>query len=232
MLTPSLHSLGVVGASGRLGTSIVALARERGVALPVLASRRTGWTIERRPDAMVDASHRSALPEVIAYCEREAVPLVCATSQLDAEDLRSLAELARCVAVVRAANLSLGHYLQTQAIAAIERCLTRRGDAVEVHIVDRHPAHKPDRPSATALRLAELCQPHHGSVVVESLRHGLAVADHRIGWTLAGEDLVIEHRVVDRTTAARGALAAAAWCAGRGPGLSDMTDVYHAYKDP
>src|SRR5258706_10000245 len=109
MPTSSLHSLGVVGASGRLGAAIVTLARERGVALPVLASRRAGWTTERRPDVVVDASHRSALAEVIAYCEREAVPLVCATSQLDAADLDALIALARRVAVVRAANLSFGH---------------------------------------------------------------------------------------------------------------------------
>jgi len=222
----SLHSLGVVGASGRLGAAIVALARDRGVALSVLASRRAGWAIERRPDVVIDASHRSALAEVIAYCKRETVPLVCATSQLDAGDLRALGELARSVAVVRAANLSFGHYLQTQALAAIERCVVRRGDVVEVRIVDRHPAHKQDRPSATALRLAELCQPHGTAVVVESLRHGLAVSDHQIGWTLDGEELAIDHRVVDRGAPARGALAAAAWVAGRDRGLSDIADVY------
>jgi 4-hydroxy-tetrahydrodipicolinate reductase len=221
-----LHSIGVVGASGRLGARIVALARERGVALPVLVSRRAGWTIERRPDVVVDASHRSALPEIIAYCQREAVPLVCATSNLDDADGRALASLAERGPVVRAANLSFGHYLQTEALAAIGRCLARHGHAAEVRIVERHPAHKQDRPSATALRLEELWHRHGGAALVESLRHGPPVGDHQIGWTFEGEELVIDHRVTDRGAAARGALIAAAWITGRPSGLSDMTDVY------
>lgn len=226
MPTSTLHSLGVVGASGRVGTRIVALARERGLALPVLASRRAGWTIERRPDVLVDVSHRSALPEIVAYCEREAVPLVCATSNIDAADGRMLAALAQRVPVVRAANLSFGHHLQTQALEAIARCLARHGEAVEVRIVDRHPSHKQDRPSATAQRLAELWQRHGGTAIVESLRYGPPVGDHQIGWTFDGEELTIDHRVSDRAAAARGALVAAAWALGRPPGLSDMTDVY------
>jgi 4-hydroxy-tetrahydrodipicolinate reductase len=230
MRSLSLHSLGVIGASGRLGTQLVALAREHRIALPVLASRRTGWTIEARPDVVVDVSDRSALPEVISYCQREAVPLVCATSNLDSDADRALAMLAKCVAVVRAENLSFGHHLQTQALAAIARCLAGRPEVVDVRIVDRHPAHKHDRPSATARRLSALLQCYGGAAVVESLRHGLAVSDHHIGWTFDGEEVIIDHRVTDRSAAATGALAAAAWIVGRRPGLSNMTDVYQ--QDP
>jgi len=235
MPTSTLHSLGVIGAGGRLGTRIVGLARERGVALPVLASRRAGWAIERRPDVVIDASHRTALPEVVAYCEREAVALVCATSGLDAADVHALTELAHSVPVVRATNLSFGHYLQTQAVAAIASCLARhrdRGDRVEVRVVDRHPAHKQDRPSATALRLAELCRPDGGAAIIESLRHGAPVSAHHVGWTFEGEELIVEHGVSDRGGAAAGALLAAGWLVGRAPGLFEMSDVYHAPHAP
>jgi 4-hydroxy-tetrahydrodipicolinate reductase len=226
MRTTSLHSVGVVGASGRLGASIVALARQRGVAVPLLASRRAGWMIERRPAVVVNAAHAAALPEVLAYCDREEVPLVCASSNLSVADEGALAELGLRVPVVRAANLTFGHHLQTEALTAIARCLAQQDELVEVRVVERHPAHKADRPSATALRLAALWGQHRAAAHVESLRHGLAVSDHQIGWTFEGEELVIDHRVVDRAAAARGALRAAGWLVDHAAGLFEMAEVY------
>lgn len=209
-----------------MGACIAALARELDAALVLTASRRGGWSIERRPDVLIDVSHRSAMVDVITYCEREAVPLVSATSNLDPTDEESLVRLAQRVAVVRAANLSLGHYLQTQALAAIGRQLASRTDALEVRVLDRHPRRKLDRPSETAKRLAALWTEHGESPTIEALRYGLSVSDHSIGWTLDGEELILEHRVVDRIAAARGAWAAARWIVDRPAGLFGMNDVY------
>jgi 4-hydroxy-tetrahydrodipicolinate reductase len=232
MRTTSPHSLGVVGASGRLGASIVALARQRGVAVPLLASRRAGWMSERRPEVVINAAPAAALADVITYCDREAVAMVCASSNLSVADEGALAELGLRVPVVRASNLSFGHYLQTEALAAVARCVAQHIEAddfvnpVEARVVERHPAHKADRPSATALRLAALWGQHGGAAKIEALRHGLAVSDHQIGWAFEGEELVIDHRVVDRAAAARGALRAAAWLVGRPAGLFEMAEVY------
>ena len=228
MPTSAPHKLGVAGASGRLGSRLVELARQAGWTVSLMVSRRAGWRIEAPPQVVVDVSHPDALSEVAAYCARESVALVSATSGLQERDLLELRALAAKVPVVRAANLSLGHYLQTEALAAVARALAGRGGVrgAEVRVVDRHPATKHDRPSATAIQLAALWRDHGGEAVVESLRHGLPVADHQVGWAFEGEELVIEHRVLDRAAAARGALAAASWALGRPPGLATMNDVY------
>lgn len=219
-------NLGVVGATGRLGSSIVILAKQRGARVVLRASKSHGWMIEETPDVVVDVSHSSALPEIINYCTKHEVPLVCATSHLSESDEAQLLPLSERVAVVRAPNLSFGHHLQTLALAAIGQCLAKHARDVEVRVVDRHPAHKRARPSTTAVQLGRLWQNFGSAPIIEALRYGLAVSDHQVGWQFGGEELVVDHRVTALDAAANGALAAISWVVKRPKGLGGMHDVY------
>jgi 4-hydroxy-tetrahydrodipicolinate reductase len=51
------------------------------------------------------------------------------------------------------------------------------------------------------------------------------VGEHSVWFATEGERVEIVHKASSRMNFARGAARAAAWIAGRGPGLYDMQDV-------
>jgi 4-hydroxy-tetrahydrodipicolinate reductase len=60
---------------------------------------------------------------------------------------------------------------------------------------------------------------------VQTLRGGDVVGDHTVYFLGDGERLELTHRATSREQFARGAIRAAAWLAGRKPGIYDMADV-------
>jgi 4-hydroxy-tetrahydrodipicolinate reductase len=57
------------------------------------------------------------------------------------------------------------------------------------------------------------------------MRGGDIVGEHRMVFAGPGEQVELVHRAQDRSSFARGALAAARWVVGRPPGLYTMQDV-------
>jgi len=120
------------------------------------------------------------------------------------------------------------------------------GDAYDVEIVEAHHRHKVDAPSGTALMLGELVAQAlgrdlaqvatHGregdtgerpakAIGFHSIRGGDIVGEHTVIFAGAGERVEVSVRSQSRMTYAAGALRAAKWLQGRGPGLYDMFDV-------
>lgn len=222
-----LPKLGILGADGRLGRCLRSLAAERGGTVSLLG-RRQGWQVQAVPDVVIDVSHPSALPDVVAYCRCNGVPLVEGVSGFGAEDQAALRQLSEQVGVVVAANFSFGHFLQRALLVHLAGLIRREKDEGEFTILERHPMYKKDRPSATAGALSRLWSTRTGQPVAEiaSIRAGLSVTDHEFALTWAEESLLVRHAVTDRQAAARGALRAASWVCGRPPGLWTMNDVY------
>ncbi len=223
--------LGIVGASGRLGRRVRAAAEEAGWEV-VLAAGSSAWDVELTPDVLVDVSSVRALPVVAGYCRRAGVPLVNGVSGLGEADRLLLEELSEYVAVVRAPNFSFGHLLQVVMLEAAASALVR-STPWEATVSERHPRTKADRPSATALELAGVCD---GAGLrlgeIASVRGGIPVSDHAVLLAGEGETVTLSHSVADLSAAAAGAVRAAAWALGRRPGLWGMRDVYDLDLDP
>ena len=64
-----------------------------------------------------------------------------------------------------------------------------------------------------------------GDIGFATLRGGSVVGDHTVFLAGDGERLELTHRAMDRAIFAKGALKAAMWGQGKGPGLFDMQDV-------
>lgn len=93
------------------------------------------------------------------------------------------------------------------------------------HIVETHHSAKLDAPSGTAAMLAGTMEPALGAVIpITSIRVGSVPGTHTILLDAPFEQLRLEHDVRDRRVFADGALAAAAWIAGRS-GVFTMRDV-------
>jgi 4-hydroxy-tetrahydrodipicolinate reductase len=128
----------------------------------------------------------------------------------------------------------------------VREAARRLGPGYDAEIVELHHSKKLDAPSGTALRLAEAIaqgrgHPLEGRLVLErageigarppgaigvqSVRAGDSPGDHSVLFAGEGERLELVHRSQTRDHFARGAVRAAAWLAGRPPGLYRIEQV-------
>ena len=168
---------------------------------------------------------------------------VVGTTGLSEDDVAALGRTARHAPVIRAGNMSLGVNLLTQVVRQVAAAL---GEEYDVEVVETHHRMKVDAPSGTALMLGEAAAEGRGvalgdvadrgrggitgaravgAIGFHAIRGGDVVGDHEVIFAGPGERVVIGHRATDRTVFARGALRAALWGQGVGPGEYDMLDV-------
>jgi 4-hydroxy-tetrahydrodipicolinate reductase len=211
-------SVGILGASGRMGRGVAAeLARGDGVVLAAAVvsegSRSLGRDMHElvglppsgvllHPlsegcfdgcDVVIDFSQPPALQAALPWLGPRA--LVSGTTGLPAELLVALDEQARRAPVLWAANFSVGVTLLLELARQAARALP---DA-DVEIVETHHRHKKDAPSGTALALGQAVAAGRGESL--SLVHGREgqVGERPRGpigmHALRGGDVVGEHTV-------------------------------------
>lgn len=149
------------------------------------------------------------------------------------------------IPVVWAPNMSLGVNLLFALLEQAGRALKDRG--YDVEIIERHHRKKKDSPSGTALgmgyavargldvKLEDVAvygregitkeERSATEIGIHAVRGGDLVGDHTVIFATDGEVIELSHRATSRDTFALGALRAAAWLAGRKPGLYTMRDV-------
>lgn len=240
------HPIAIVGASGRMGRRLVALAPEYALdaAATVDADGPTLADLDRPVSLVVDFSVRAQVGATCAFCAERAVPLVLGTTGLEAADHDAVAAVAARAPVVQAPNFSVGVNVLFDLVEEAARLLA----GWDVELVEAHHRHKVDAPSGTARELiarvarargldpqaaarhgrAGLVGPRpDGELGVHAVRGGSVVGDHRVLYLGEGEEIALEHRAADRDIFARGALVAAAWALapGRAPGRYTMGDV-------
>jgi len=221
-----LSKLGLIGDRGRFGYVIGREAEAAGIAL-VLSANSRGWTHTDRPQVLIDVSAPSALSASVDFCRDQRVPLLVGTSGLSQNDETLLRDLGDEVPVCWAANCSPLHYLQRAALHVWAHACRHADLCAEVHVLDRHPSTKQDRPSATALKLARQWEEQTGVAPdVGSIRGGPPVSDHTVALTFDGETLTAVHAVQDRTGPARGALRLARALCGGSAGYYDPWPLF------
>ena len=201
--------------------------------LPVLA----------KADALIDFTRpQASLALADLAAQARIVHVIGTTGFAEADEIRIKAA-ARHATIVKSGNMSLGVNLLAGLVELASHAL---GTSFDIEILEMHHRMKADAPSGTALllgqaaahgrdkKLSELkLKPHDGitgprpagRIGFASLRGGSVVGDHTVFLTGDGERIELTHRAEDRSIFARGALKAAFWGQGKGPGLFDMQDV-------
>lgn len=251
--------LAINGATGRMGLALLGLVK--GDARFELVTAITGpnspqlgrpiypgedglcftheWPGADALDVVVDFSGPAGLAGALTYCESNGAALVTGTTGLDASFAPRLAASARRIALLRAANFSLG-------VAVLTRLLREAAAALpdwDLDIVEAHHNRKEDAPSGTALALGEAAAAARGTSLAESavyaregrtgprehgtigfavVRGGDIVGEHVALLMGHGERVELGHRATDRSIFARGALEAAHWISGRPAGPYDL----------
>jgi 4-hydroxy-tetrahydrodipicolinate reductase len=226
--------LTLIAPAGRMGKAIAMAAEENG-----------GFTIDAdRGDVIVDFSAPDALAASLERATRSATPILIGTTGLDDFADRRIREASRSVAVLRAANTSLGIALLAELVKRAARVL---GPDWDVEVLEMHHRDKKDAPSGTALLLGQAAaegrggevgreearsgrnlQRQPGAIGFAALRGGTVVGEHDVVFAGEQERLILSHRADNRMVFARGALAAARFLKGREPGLYGMGDVVGA----
>jgi 4-hydroxy-tetrahydrodipicolinate reductase len=224
----------LIAPNGRMGQAIAdAVAEDTGFALD--------------PDhgaVLIDFSTPAALQASLDRAVAAGVPIVIGTTGLDELADRRIAHAAREVAVLRAANTSLGVALLAELV---ERAAAVLGKGWDIEILEAHHRNKADAPSGTALALGEAAakgrdaplaaeagragtglKRKDGAIGFASVRGGSVAGDHDVMFLGPDERLILSHRAESRAIFARGALAAARFLHGKPAGLYSMRDVIEA----
>ena len=189
-------------------------------------------------DCVVDFSSHLATGELLGYCLERRLPLVIAATGHTEAERALIEEAAGHIPIFFSANMSIG-------IALLAR-MAQKAAAVfpeaDIEIIEIHHNRKQDVPSGTALllyRKLRAVRPGARAVVgrhedgrrapeeigIHSLRCGNEVGTHEIIIASGSETITLRHRAESRALFAQGALAAAAFLRGRGPGLYGMEDM-------
>jgi 4-hydroxy-tetrahydrodipicolinate reductase len=196
-----------------------------------------------RADAILDFTTPAATVDLAGLAANARIVHVIGTTGLGAEHESAIKAAARHATVIKAGNMSLGVNLLT----ALTRKVAAALDAdFDIEIIEMHHKHKVDAPSGTALMLgaaaaagrgADLATQsvrsrdghtgarRKGDIGFATLRGGNVVGEHTVIFAGEGERIELTHRATDRGIFARGAVKAALWGRGKGPGLFDMADV-------
>ena len=196
-----------------------------------------------RCDVAIDFSLPAATLAHLRAAADAGVAYVTGTTGFDAAEREELEALARRIPVLHAPNFSVA----VNVLAWLTReAASKLGPGYDAEILELHHAAKRDAPSGTALRLAEAVAEARdtaladhlvleragetgarpaGAIGVQALRGGDCTGEHTVLFIGRGERLELTHRAASRDHFARGAVRAAAWLAGRAPGLYRMETV-------
>jgi 4-hydroxy-tetrahydrodipicolinate reductase len=200
-------------------------------------------------DVLVDFTSPEATLSHLELCRAQGKAIVIGTTGFSSEQKLVITEFSKEMPVVFAPNMSVGVNLCLQLLRKAAAVL---GDEVDIEIYEAHHRFKKDAPSGTALAMGEVIAETLGrdlddvavygregveperdrkTIGFATVRAGDIVGDHTVTFASLGERVEITHKASSRMTFANGAVRAAAWLAGKPPGLYTMQDVLDLHND-
>ncbi|HET6545495.1 MAG TPA: 4-hydroxy-tetrahydrodipicolinate reductase [Rhodanobacteraceae bacterium] len=202
----------------------------------------TALDASTQPAVLIDFSGAGGFDAALALACQRGMAFVCGSTGLSASQQAALDETAQIIPLLWSANFSLGMAALTRAV----RDVAQRLAGWDCEIVEAHHRQKQDAPSGTALALGravadargqafdDVAQFTHagvsgtraaGAVGFAVVRGGDIAGEHAVMFIGTGERIELCHRASDRGIFARGAMAAAAWIAGRAPRRYALDEV-------
>ena len=193
-------------------------------------------------DAIIDFSSPKALDGVLGLAVKKGLPAVLCATGYTKEQLEQIKEASEKVAILRSANMSLGINTMSKLISEAARILADNG--YDIEIVEKHHNQKVDAPSGTALLLADAMNEQLNNeyeyvydrstrrekrprkeIGISAVRGGTIVGEHEVIFAGLDEVIEIRHTAFSKAVFAKGAVSAARFLAGKGPGMYGMGDV-------
>ncbi|MDR0289158.1 MAG: 4-hydroxy-tetrahydrodipicolinate reductase [Rickettsiales bacterium] len=192
-------------------------------------------------DVVIDFTTKECMLDCLKAAVKFKKPLVSGTTGIESIDLK---EYATEVPILWSANMSVGVNV---LLKLVKKAAGLLGNEYDAEIWEMHHNLKKDSPSGTAIELGkaiasaskkdfELNQYLHNSSNIKKKggigfavsRGGGVIGDHSVMFVNSDERIELNHKAINRTTFAKGAVQAAIWLYEnkRGtPGLYSMQDV-------
>lgn len=247
--------IGILGIAGRMGTLLAEESTKAGATVSG-GTRRSGEAGPYRvfpntaslcaeSDVVIDFTRAEAVEAHLAAAVAAKRPLVLGTSGLSVAQEAAVAEAAKQIPIVYAANFAPGVNLLFALAERMAAALP--AEQYDAEIVEMHHRQKVDAPSGTAVALGravargrcttleeagtESGRDGHtgprrtGAIGFAALRGGQVVGEHTLLFAAGTEQIALTHRSFDRRVYATGAVRAALWLLGQPAGLYDMKHV-------
>jgi len=194
-------------------------------------------------EAIIDFSTVAGATKAIKFCHENSVPLVMATTGLEAAEEKMLEEASKVIPIVWAPSMSMAVNLTMKLTEIAGAALKDHASGVDVEIIERHHRFKADSPSGTALKFGNIAatamgisnhrhgregmvgQRPHDEIGYHAVRTGDNPGEHTIVFGMLGETIELKVGASNRDCYATGALAAAKYVVQQKPGIYDMYDV-------
>jgi 4-hydroxy-tetrahydrodipicolinate reductase len=194
-------------------------------------------------DTLIDFTTPATTINNLAVCMQYNKKIIIGTTGFDESGLAKIEQASKQIAIIFAANYSVGVNLCLKLLKQASEVLNSDYD---IEIVEAHHRHKVDAPSGTALKMGEvvakalgrnlkdcaiygregISQPRDTNTIgFATIRAGDIVGDHSVIFASEGERVEITHKASSRMTFAKGAARACGWVATKQTGLFDMQDV-------
>jgi len=189
-------------------------------------------------DVVIDFSHHSAAPAVIAWARENGCAAVIGTTGHTPEEKQMILDAAKELPVFFSGNMSMGIAVLCKLAKEAAACFPE----ADIEIVEIHHNRKVDAPSGTARMLFEAVKEarpqateHCGragegkrtshEIGISSLRMGNVVGVHEVHICTGNQSLTLRHEAQSRGMLAEGAVDAARFMAGKAPGLYTMKQL-------
>jgi 4-hydroxy-tetrahydrodipicolinate reductase len=169
-----MTKLAITGACGRMGTRLIALARQdKDLSLVAAIDRPDSAQLDKdageiagigsigvpitfdlkpTPDVLIDFTAPAATRHWLKTCRDRGIAMLIGTTGLQATDHAAIDQAAEYIPIIQAPNMSLGVNLLFKIAGEVAKIL---GDDYDIEIVEGHHRFKKDAPSGTAMGLAD-----------------------------------------------------------------------------
>ena len=192
-------------------------------------------------DVVIDFSHHSAAPAVIAWAKENRCAAVIGTTGHTASEKQLILDAAKEIPLFFSGNMSLGIAVLCKLAKQAAACFPE----ADIEILEIHHNRKVDAPSGTARMLFEAVKEvrpqateHCGragegkrtpdEIGISSLRMGNVVGVHEVHICTGNQSLTLRHEAQSREMLAEGAVDAARFMVGKAPGLYTMQQLLEA----
>jgi len=218
----------IVGITGRMGKTLInEIGKQKdfnllgGVSLKYtlpdlkIYSSVTDLLKVLKPQVIIDFSSPNILD---SFMKTPSIPLVIGTTGYTEKEFSSLYELSKTRPVFYSANFSLAVAIMKKTAGQIAKNLP----LFTTEIIESHHKTKKDKPSGTALKLAEELKK---DTPIHSIRAGKIIGEHEVLFIGDEERLSLKHEAFSRNIFAQGALTAAKFIIFKKNGLYFMEDL-------
>ena len=243
----SIIKVGLCGINGRMGQAICESMQSKEDKFILAATLGSSYAKDdlaefcNHSDVIIDFSNAHVLEELTKAAMLSKTNIVVGTTGLKDKHFAYLEELSEHVAVLYAANTSIGANLVAMLAAKSAKIL----QGYDVEIIEAHHRYKQDAPSGTALMIGQKIANasgidfkskavfdrankgprQDGEIGFSSIRGGGIFGENEVLFASDNEVVTIGVRALSRAAFADGALFAAQWLSNKKAGLYSMQDA-------